>query len=159
MANVSGLWNVYKPGEASYTVYKLIKMFAKKKKKIFLKLKGKKIPIPHSDQILESLKKFEQENGTERIIEEFFKGLKIEVVNGNKPNLIIEVILRSPEGLQKLKNRFKDMITFSVNQEDSLFCEKYYRHKTHNIFKDRLESSLEKVFHFGIQYKVLIWSV
>jgi hypothetical protein len=159
MANVSGLWNTYKPGEASYTLYQLIKMFSKERKQIILRLKGKKIGITHSDEVIENLRGFETSEGAENMLEEFCKGLKFEVLEAGKICFIIEIILRTPEGKEKYKDRFRDTIVFNLAQEGGLFCEKYYRYPEEKFFKNRLDASLEKVFHFPIQYKVLVWSV
>jgi hypothetical protein len=156
MKNINGLWNNYRQGEVYGTLDAIINGLVKKGYRLRLDSIDLEKKITGGEELFRTLRDYEEKKGLEKLLELFYRGLKLEAVKGEGIKVDIEIYLRMPEESEDRRNLFKEMIAnWFVNQEIS-FSEKFFKQSQVKFLPHRLERVLKRSFGFQINYKILM---
>ena len=152
METLIGLWRTYRPGEIYAILGGLIGDVVKQGKRLTIPVLGKK-EIHSVDELHEMLKRYEMQKGICDFVNLLCQGID---VHGRPGGPRIRVLLRFPEGSERDKLMFKDLIVNAVMREDFSFTDRHFREQGHDWFHSRLERILKKRFGFCFEYKVIV---
>ena len=152
MKGFIGLWKTYRPGEIYTVLGKLVSEIVREGKTLKLRLLHEE-RLHSMDELYRVLKRYETQNGIFKLMDLLGHGLELE---GEPAGPRIRVFLRFPEGRQREKSLFKDLVAVSMTREAFSFTDRYFREQRNVFLHTRLETLLKKRFGFRFEYKVIV---
>lgn len=150
--SLMGLWRMYRPGEIYKVLENLIADLTREGKWITAYFPGKAL-IHSGEELAQGLRRCERQEGIPALLDLLGCGLEL---NGQPQGPRVRIFLRFPEGTERERELFKDLIANSMMRDALEFTERFFRNRNYSLFPSRLERALRRHFGFQFEYKIIL---